>query len=66
MSELNQRIALVINNHLKEKGISAQQLADRTGLRPETISRLRRGHHTATLDTLLKLRAVGLDVITKV
>ena len=66
MSELNQRIALVVNSYLKDNEITAQQLAERTGLRPETISRIRRGHHTATLDTLLKLRAVGLDVLTRV
>ena len=44
----------------KAAGLTQQELADRAGIRQETLSRIESGKHTPTLKTLKKIdRALG-------
>lgn len=57
-------IAAQIDDYLKEKGWTQQELADRAKLRPSQISQLLAGEANPTLRTITKIEeALGKDVI---
>jgi predicted transcriptional regulator len=53
-------IAREIVTDRKEAGLTQQELADKAGVRQETLSRIESGKHTPTLKTLKKIdKALG-------
>jgi plasmid maintenance system antidote protein VapI len=57
-------IALIILNHLKEKGISQKQLAEMINVTPQYINKIVKGNENLSLDTITKLEeALGITLI---
>jgi plasmid maintenance system antidote protein VapI len=57
-------IALIILNHLKEKGINQKQLAAMINVTPQYINKIVKGKENLSLDTITKLEeALGITLI---
>lgn len=64
MAERNSQPPVPLGPRLREareeSGLTQQQLAELSGVRRETLSRIERGHHEAYWDTVCRLsRALG-------
>lgn len=64
--QLNKLIAKHVRKYMRDNKISAKELSEGCGLSQSEISLLRAGSRAATVDTLLKLRAVGLDILSEI
>jgi transcriptional regulator with XRE-family HTH domain len=63
MSELAGRIAEAIRKSRRRKDMTQEELAEKIGLQPESVSNIERGSVVPTLETFAKLVPVlGLDV----
>ena len=64
--KLKKAIANTLNEFIESSGLTAREIAKRCDLAEETVSRLRHEKHKARVETLLKFRAVGLDILQEI
>ena len=56
--DLRLKLGARIARYRQEAGLSQEKLAEKVGIRPETVSRLERGHSLPSIETIAKISKV--------
>lgn len=61
--ELKLKLGGRIARYRREAGLSQEKLAEKVGIRPETVSRLERGHSLPSIETVAQIaRALSVEL----